>query len=201
MKPFQPVEVRGFSDGDDAACRAPVESRRALRVVVPRDGIVNGARADDDEEARVPSVEDALQRRATGGDGLGRDVGERNAGVDLVGRRHEIEARDVQVFERGERHLRRRDAPLAARSEGHESFDGGPLTEFLGDRVDAFTIGGRPVSSSMVDSRGCPPGPRERTLRVTSSSTPFSDTSAIRRNYESIIDREEFGSSCAGCGG
>ena len=84
MKPFQPdrgarlLEVDAHHEHERVATSSASRRRRS-RVVERGVRIVDRAGADDDEEARVRAVEDALERRAAGGDGLGRDVGERDA--------------------------------------------------------------------------------------------------------------------------
>ena len=103
MKPFQPVEVRGFSKYTRITTWQRVlhlvgELAQPARVVEPRLGIMDGARAHDDEQARVLAVQDVHQRAAAGEHGLGRALGQRHPRLDLRGGGHVVEADDIQVF-------------------------------------------------------------------------------------------------------
>src|SRR6185369_4651973 len=72
---------------------------QAVGVVEAGDRVVDGAGADDDDQAVVLAVEDVAQHMATVGDRLGGFLGKRQAGVDFFRRRHFVEGGDVDVFD------------------------------------------------------------------------------------------------------
>ena len=74
------------------------------RIVQAGHGIVDRARPDHHEHARVLAVEDVHHRLAACHHRRGCALGERHARLDLLGRRHVVEGKDVEVFGLGEGH-------------------------------------------------------------------------------------------------
>jgi hypothetical protein len=61
--------------------------------------IVDGAGADDDDEARVRAVEDALEGLPPLVDRVRGSLRDRQPRMNLLGRRHQVEGGDIQVFQ------------------------------------------------------------------------------------------------------
>jgi spermidine/putrescine transport system ATP-binding protein len=78
---------------------------QAMGVIKAGDRVVDGAGADDDEQAVILAVENLAQQVAPVVDRFACLVGNRQLGVDLGRRRHVVEGGDVDVFEVGGRHL------------------------------------------------------------------------------------------------
>ena len=77
-------------------------SARALRrcgVVVPGDRVVDGAGADDDEDARIRTIQDAFERLPPFEDRVRGSLRDRQPRMNLLGRRHQVEGGDIQVFQ------------------------------------------------------------------------------------------------------
>ncbi len=92
----------------------------AAGVIEAGDRVVDRAGADDDEEARVRALENAVQRGAAMHDGVCGGQRQRQAAVDILRRRHGVEGGDVDVFDVDGAH------GLLAQLANHV-FDGGDL--------------------------------------------------------------------------